>query len=58
LIHLISGCSDFKNEENALQALGRDCGILVDCMPKFHAELAGEGIDEGFLTNLKERLES
>jgi len=45
LIHLISGCSDFKNEENALQALGRECGILVDCTPKFHAELAGEGIE-------------
>jgi hypothetical protein len=45
LIHLISGCSDFKKEENALRALGRECGILVDRMPKLHAELAGEGIE-------------
>ena len=45
LLHLISGCSDFLNKETTLQALGRECGILMDCTPKFHAELAGEGIE-------------
>jgi hypothetical protein len=45
LLHLISGYSDFLNEENALQALERECSILVDCTRKFHVELAGEGIE-------------
>jgi hypothetical protein len=41
LIHLISGCSDSRTKKT----LGGECGILVDCTPKFHAELAGEGIE-------------
>jgi len=42
---LISSCSDFKNEDTALQVLGKQMGIKIDSTPKFHAELAGEGIE-------------
>jgi len=42
---LLDQCDDFKNELSALQLLGQEIGVLVDAMPKYHAELAGEGIE-------------
>ena len=45
LKHLLSECTDFKEEETALQYLGTQLGVTVDLTPKFHAELAGEGIE-------------
>jgi hypothetical protein len=45
LRRIMSGCRDFVNEETALQVLGRDLNLIVDRTPKFHAELAGEGIE-------------
>jgi hypothetical protein len=41
----MSECHDFVNEETALQVLGGKLGLLVDRTPKFHTELAGEGIE-------------
>ena len=45
LRYLLSECKDFKDEETALQYLGTQLGVTVDLTPKFHAELAGEGIE-------------
>jgi hypothetical protein len=44
LKHLLAECIDFKAEETALQYLGTQLGVRVQLTPKFHAELAGEGI--------------
>jgi hypothetical protein len=41
---LMSECLDFKEEETALQYLGSQLGVQVLLIPKFHAELAGEGV--------------
>jgi len=41
---LLNQCSDFTNELRMLQLLGQEIGITADAMPKYHAELAGEGI--------------
>jgi hypothetical protein len=44
--HIPAGnCKDFEEEELQLQLMGRTMGILVDCTPKCHCELAGEGIE-------------
>jgi hypothetical protein len=45
LRHLMAECKDFKNEETALQYLGRQLGVIVELMPKFHAKFAGEGVE-------------
>lgn len=45
LRHLLSECTDFREEETALQYLGRQLGVTVQLTPKFHAELAGEGVE-------------
>ena len=45
LRYLLSQCADFKNELSTLQALGKDIGIVVNSTPKYHAELASEGIE-------------
>jgi hypothetical protein len=42
---MIADCSDFREEETKLQHLGTQLGITVDRTPKFHAEMAGEGIE-------------
>ena len=42
---ILSECKDFKNEETALQYLGTQLGVSVMLTPKFHAELAGEGVE-------------
>jgi hypothetical protein len=38
-------CRDFQEEETALQHLGAQLGVEVRLTPKFHAELAGEGVE-------------
>ena len=45
LRRMMQQCTDFRNEETALQYLGRKLGVKVDCTPKFHCEMAGEGIE-------------
>ena len=45
LRHLISACSDFMNERTALQHLGDEIGVQGVHSPKYHAELAGEGVE-------------
>jgi len=45
LHHLLGKCPDFKNELSAVQVLGQDLGVVIDATPKYHAELAGEGIE-------------
>jgi hypothetical protein len=42
---LLGKCQDFKEEETALQFLGMQLGMTVLLTPKFHAELAGEGVE-------------
>jgi hypothetical protein len=48
LRHLMAESVDFKNEETALQYLGTQLGVTVELTPKFHAELAGEGVEYGW----------
>jgi hypothetical protein len=45
LRYLLAECKDFKEEETALQYLGSQLGVRVQLTPKFHAELAGEGVE-------------
>lgn len=45
LRHLLAKCLDFREEETALQHLGAQLGVTVLLTPKFHAELAGEGVE-------------
>ena len=45
LKHILSERRDFKSEVTALQFLGEKLGVVVDSTPKFHAEIAGEGIE-------------
>ncbi len=45
LKHLLGSCRDFQEKESLLQTMGRKMGVLVDCTPKCHCELAGEGIE-------------
>ena len=45
LRNILGECPDFKHEETALQYLGTQLGVTVQLTPKFHAELAGEGVE-------------
>jgi hypothetical protein len=45
LCHVMAECTDFKEEETALQHLGTQLGVRVQLTTKFHAELAGEGVE-------------
>ena len=45
LRHLMGQCTDFQQEETALQHLGSQLGSKVILTPKFHCEIAGEGIE-------------
>ena len=45
LRHLLAECTDFKEEETALQFLGTQLGMKVQLTPKFHAEFAGVGVE-------------
>lgn len=42
---LMASCLDFAEEMTALQHVGNELGASVIISPKFHAELAGEGIE-------------
>ncbi|KAI2497985.1 hypothetical protein MHU86_16483 [Fragilaria crotonensis] len=42
---LLGQCSDFKEEDTALQFLGKQLGLRVLFTPKLHCEFAGEGIE-------------
>ena len=41
----MASCLDFAEEMTALQHVGNELGIAVIISPKFHAKLAGEGIE-------------
>ena len=45
LRHILANCKDFQEEETALEHLGTQLGVTVKLTPKFHAELAGEGVE-------------
>jgi hypothetical protein len=42
---LMACCLDFAEERTALQHVGDELGAAVIITPKFHAELAGEGVE-------------
>lgn len=42
---LMASCLDFAEEMTALQHVGKELGVSVIISPKFHAEMAGEGIE-------------
>ena len=42
---ILANCTDFKEGETALQYLATQLGVTVRLTPKFHAELAGEGVE-------------
>ena len=44
LKYLMASCLDFAEEMTALQHVGKELGVSVIISPKFHAEMAGEGI--------------
>ena len=43
--YLMGRCPDFRDEETALEHLALQLGVELQLTPKFHAELAGEGIE-------------
>ncbi|KAI2499926.1 hypothetical protein MHU86_14547 [Fragilaria crotonensis] len=45
LKYLMASCLDFAEEMTALQHVGKELGVSVIITPKFHAEMAGEGIE-------------
>ncbi|KAI2497792.1 hypothetical protein MHU86_16678 [Fragilaria crotonensis] len=45
LKYLMASCLDFAEEMTALQHVGHALGVSVLITPKFHAEMAGEGIE-------------
>ena len=45
LKYLMASCLDFAEEMTALQHVGHTLGVSVLITPKFHAEMAGEGIE-------------
>jgi hypothetical protein len=44
LKHLMSLLTDFIEEETLLQYHGRLLGVKIECTPKCHPKIAGEGI--------------
>ena len=44
-IHLLNHCKDFKNEQSQLEKIGAKYGYEIWFTPKYHCELAGEGIE-------------
>jgi hypothetical protein len=51
LVHLMTECADFKNEKSAMEKLledlsfGQEFTVSLMATPKYHCELAGEGIE-------------
>ena len=42
---MMNSCVHLQNEEKLLQYHGRLLSVLVDCTPKCHPEISGEGIE-------------
>mgnify|MGYP000211311193 CR=1 FL=1 len=42
---LMESCLDFLQEKTKLQKLGEALGVMIEHTPKYHAELAGEGVE-------------
>lgn len=45
LVQILAACPDFANERSFIEHLGDLLGVVVKSTPKYHAELAGEGIE-------------
>ncbi len=45
LQNLLAKCSDFIDQETLLQCTVRKLGASLDRSPKYHCEIAGEGIE-------------
>lgn len=45
LVELLEQCTDFENAESNLQMIARVLNVTAERTPKFHCELAGEGIE-------------
>ena len=45
LMELINNLPDFKTELTLLQFWASQLGVTVECSPKFHPEIAGEGVE-------------
>jgi hypothetical protein len=45
LVDLLAKCTDFENAETNLQMIARTLGVQAEKSPKFHCEMAGEGIE-------------
>jgi hypothetical protein len=45
---LMASCLDFAEEMTALQHVHSQLGVSVNITPKFHAELAGEGVKDSW----------
>jgi hypothetical protein len=45
LVWLLSQCLDFKEEVSAIRKFGDDIGMRIEQTPKYHAEIAGEGVE-------------
>ena len=45
LRHIVGNLPDFKQEITLLQFRANQLGVSIDCSPKFHPEIAGEGIE-------------
>ena len=44
---LMSNLKDFETQETMLCLKAKEMGVMIDCTPKCHCELAGEGIEYG-----------
>ena len=45
LVEFLADCTDFENAETNLQMIARTLGVQAERSPKFHCEIAGEGIE-------------
>ena len=45
LKEMILNLPDFINEMTLLQYQAQKLGVSIDCSPKYHPEIAGEGIE-------------
>ena len=45
LRHIVANLPDFKQEITLLQFRAKQLGVSIDCTPKFHPEIAGEGVE-------------
>lgn len=45
---ILADCPDFAEEMSALEHLGKQLGVNIVPTPKYHAEMAGEGVEYGW----------